>query len=100
MQNRSKQNGKNQAKIANANRWGCSVIKIVVPVSGGKDSQACLKLALGHYPANDVVGLFCDTGWEHPLTYQHIANMQRMYGVDIKTISAGRVIFTLISSRL
>lgn len=32
-------------------------IKIVVPVSGGKDSQACLKLAVSKYEKHEILGL-------------------------------------------
>lgn len=65
--------------------------RVVVPVSGGKDSQACLKLALEHYPADEVLGLFCDTKFEHPLTYEHIERMKAMYGVRIETVNNGSV---------
>lgn len=37
------------------------IIKCVVPVSGGKDSQACLKMASQMFEPGEVVGLFCDT---------------------------------------
>ena len=67
-------------------------IKVIVPVSGGKDSQACLKMALEEYPPQEVMGLFCDTKYEHPLTYQHILDMSEFYGVYIHTISGGSVI--------
>lgn len=67
------------------------MIKVVVPISGGKDSQACLKLALESYDKSKVMGLFCDTQFEHPLTYKHIENMRKMYGVKIETITAGSV---------
>ncbi|MFA5920065.1 MAG: phosphoadenosine phosphosulfate reductase family protein [Methylococcaceae bacterium] len=66
-------------------------IKIVVPISGGKDSQACLKLALMEYDKNEVLGLFCDTQFEHPITYAHIDKMRDMYGVKIERICAGSV---------
>lgn len=66
-------------------------IKVVVPISGGKDSQACLKLALQEYDKSEVIGLFCDTQFEHPLTYIHIENMRNMYGVKIERITAGSV---------
>lgn len=65
--------------------------RIVVPVSGGKDSQACLKLALQHYPADEVLGLFCDTKFEHPLTYEHIDRMRELYAVRIDTVNDGSV---------
>jgi 3'-phosphoadenosine 5'-phosphosulfate sulfotransferase (PAPS reductase)/FAD synthetase len=68
-----------------------SSVKILVPVSGGKDSQACLKLAIEQYGAPAVRGLFCDTGWEHPLTYQHVSNLRQWYSVQIDTVSAGSV---------
>jgi 3'-phosphoadenosine 5'-phosphosulfate sulfotransferase (PAPS reductase)/FAD synthetase len=67
------------------------VIRVVVPVSGGKDSQACLKLALQTYEPPQILGLFCDTGFEHPLTYSHIENMRDLYNVSIVRLSAGNV---------
>ena len=65
--------------------------KIVVPVSGGKDSQACLKMAVEEYGANQVIGLFCDTKWEHPLTYKHVKSLAKTYGINIYWINAGSV---------
>lgn len=67
------------------------MIKCVVPVSGGKDSQACLKLAIDAFGVSSVRGLFCDTQFEHPKTYAHIEFMRRHYGVIIETITAGSV---------
>jgi 3'-phosphoadenosine 5'-phosphosulfate sulfotransferase (PAPS reductase)/FAD synthetase len=67
------------------------MIKVVVPVSGGKDSQACLKLALQDYDKSEVLGLFFDTQFEHPLTYAHIDKMRDLYGVKIERICAGSV---------
>lgn len=67
------------------------MIKVVVPISGGKDSQACLKLALQDYDKSQVMGLFCDTQFEHPLTYAHIDTMRQIYGVKIERICAGSV---------
>lgn len=66
-------------------------IACVVPVSGGKDSQACLQLAVQQFGPSAVVGLFCDTKFEHPLTYQHIKTMADLYGVRIETVSRGSV---------
>lgn len=65
--------------------------QVVVPVSGGKDSQACLKLALSAYPRDAILGLFCDTNFEHYLTYAHVDWMKDFYGVQIETICAGSV---------
>jgi 3'-phosphoadenosine 5'-phosphosulfate sulfotransferase (PAPS reductase)/FAD synthetase len=67
-------------------------MKILVPVSGGKDSQACLKLAIQQHGAEHVVGLFCDTRFEHPLTYAHVDKLRTLYGVRIDTINAGSVV--------
>jgi len=68
-------------------------VKVVVPLSGGKDSQASLKLALQTYHYNEVRGLFCDTKFEHPLTYQHIDKLRWLYGpVQIDTVCGGSVL--------
>jgi len=66
-------------------------IKAVVPVSGGKDSQACLVLAVKEFGADNVLGLFCDTKFEHPETYKHVDRMRSLYGVKIETVCAGTV---------
>lgn len=68
-----------------------SKIKVVVPISGGKDSQCCIKLALKIYSPDEILGLFCDTKFEHPLTYLHIEEIKSLYGIEIKTINAGTV---------
>jgi len=65
--------------------------KVVVPVSGGKDSQACLKMAVSEVGADCVIGLFCDTQFEHPKNYAHIEKIRDLYGVEIRTICAGSV---------
>jgi 3'-phosphoadenosine 5'-phosphosulfate sulfotransferase (PAPS reductase)/FAD synthetase len=67
-------------------------MKILVPISGGKDSQACLELALQLFGVDDVRGLFCDTQFEHPITYSHIDWMRKHYGVQIDRVSGGSVL--------
>ena len=67
------------------------MIKCVVPISGGKDSQACLKLALQKFDQSEIIGLFCDTKFEHPKTYAHIEHMRTLYGVSIVTVNGGDV---------
>jgi 3'-phosphoadenosine 5'-phosphosulfate sulfotransferase (PAPS reductase)/FAD synthetase len=67
-------------------------IKCVVPISGGKDSQACLKLAIQSFEKAEIVVLFCDTGFEHPLTYDHLDKIEQLYGVSITKVSDGDVI--------
>ncbi len=65
------------------------MVEILVPVSGGKDSQACLKLAV--QSGKNVRGLFCDTQFEHPKTYAHIDWMAQHYDITIDRVTAGSV---------
>lgn len=67
------------------------LIRCVVPISGGKDSQTCLKLALDHFHKDEIIGLFCDTKFEHPITYEHITKIETLYGIKIERISDGDV---------
>lgn len=69
-----------------------SIIKCLVPISGGKDSQASLVLALREFSPDNIRGLFCDTRFEHPLTYAHIAWMESHYGVVIDRVCDGSVL--------
>jgi 3'-phosphoadenosine 5'-phosphosulfate sulfotransferase (PAPS reductase)/FAD synthetase len=66
-------------------------IEVVVPFSGGKDSQACLKIAINDHGADKVLALFCDTKFEHPDNYKHVERVGKLYGVQIKTVCAGSV---------
>lgn len=58
-------------------------MKIIVAFSGGKDSQACLIQAAQQYGSNKIEAVFCDTGWEHPDTYQHIHKVCEQIGVKL-----------------
>lgn len=69
-----------------------SIIKCVVPISTGKDSQVCLELALTQFDKSEIIGLFCDTQWESKTSYRHLIKMRSMYGVKIVRITAGSVI--------
>jgi 3'-phosphoadenosine 5'-phosphosulfate sulfotransferase (PAPS reductase)/FAD synthetase len=54
----------------------------IVPVSGGKDSQVVLSLAL-----KAGVPLVCvhqNTGYDHPDTYRQMEEMEKFYGVTIE----------------
>ncbi|AAT37754.1 phosphoadenosine phosphosulfate reductase [Burkholderia phage BcepB1A] len=66
--------------------------RIVIPISGGKDSQACLQLACAAHARHEILGLFCDTNFEHPKTYAHVEFMRKFYGVKIQSITAGSVL--------
>lgn len=61
-------------------------MKIVVSFSGGKDSQACLIWAVEKYGAKNVQAVFCDTGWEHELTYKHIKDTCSLMQVELITL--------------
>lgn len=78
-------------------------MKIIVPISGGKDSQASLKLAVDKCGSNNVKGMFCDTHNEHPKTYAHIEKMKLLYDVEINTVIddkfLGRNVWERIRSR-
>lgn len=68
------------------------VVKVVIPLSGGKDSQSCLKLARQRFAPQEIRGVLCDTQWEHPITYRHIERLRDLYGqIQIDTITAGSV---------
>lgn len=58
-------------------------MKILVFYSGGKDSQACLIKASKDYGSDKIQAVFCDTGWEHPLTYDHIKTTTSQLGVEL-----------------
>ena len=59
---------------------------VIVPVSGGKDSQVVLSLALKE--VRPVVCVHQNTGYDHPDTYAHIEDMEKFYGVRVEhTIS-------------
>ena len=61
-------------------------MKILVCFSGGKDSQACLIKACRDFGAANVEAVFCDTEWEHELTYQHIDYVVRSLGCKFTTL--------------
>lgn len=66
-------------------------MKIVVSFSGGKDSQACLIKSVNEYGKDKVTAVFCDTGWEHPKTYEHIQNVVKKLGVDLITLKNEKI---------
>lgn len=65
--------------------------RIIVPVSGGKDSATCLALAIDKVGAENVTAVFNDTGWEHPITYEYLTYLEERLGVKIhRTIGGNR----------
>lgn len=61
-------------------------MKVIVSFSGGKDSQACLIQACKEFGVNKVTAVFCDTGWEHELTYRHIDEVTKQLGVPLEVL--------------
>lgn len=60
----------------------------MVQFSGGKDSQASLIWAVKKYGKDNVVAVFCDTLWEHELTYKHIDYVVRDLDVQLITLKS------------
>lgn len=61
--------------------------KIIVPISGGKDSQATLTIAMEDKRGLEVIPVYYKTGWDHPETYSHIDKMMNFYNLKLeKTI--------------
>ena len=65
-------------------------MKVLVAYSGGKDSQACLLWAVEKYGAKNVTAIFCDTGWENPVTYQHIKETTDLLNVELVIVMSAR----------
>lgn len=63
-------------------------MKVIVCFSGGKDSQACLIQACKEFGAQNIEAVFCDTGWEHHLTYEHVKNVTQSLGVRLVTLKS------------
>lgn len=74
---------------------------IVVPVSGGKDSQLCLALALDTFPKEKIRAVHQSTGYDHPLTYEHLDWMEGFYDIKIEYTKSDKYtdIFDLIEKQ-
>jgi 3'-phosphoadenosine 5'-phosphosulfate sulfotransferase (PAPS reductase)/FAD synthetase len=60
-------------------------IKIIVQFSGGKDSMASL-LWVRNNISKDFITVFCDTGWESPITYDYIHDITEKLDLNLVTI--------------
>lgn len=63
-------------------------MKIPVTFSGGKDSHASLIWAVKKFGVKNIVAVFCDTGWEHQYTYDHIVSVCEKLGVELITLKS------------
>jgi 3'-phosphoadenosine 5'-phosphosulfate sulfotransferase (PAPS reductase)/FAD synthetase len=60
-------------------------MKTIVTFSGGKDSLAALLWIRNNFTKNFVT-VFCDTGWENPITYRYIEKVAEKLGLDLVTL--------------
>lgn len=63
-------------------------MKVIIPTSGGKDSQASLLWAIEKYGLKNCIAVFCDVGWEAPETYEHIKYLVENTGVTYFTVKS------------
>jgi len=63
-------------------------MKILVTYSGGKDSQASLIWAVKKYDTKNIEAVFCDTGWENPITYKHIIDTCKDLNVKLVIVQS------------
>jgi len=57
----------------------------MISMSGGKDSTATMLVAIDR-GAENIEALFCDTGNEHAVTYDHVGYLEQALGIPIKRI--------------
>lgn len=69
-------------------------MKVIVTFSGGKDSLAALLWTREHITKNFTT-VFCDTGWEHPLTYECVGWSE----IDKWAIKAHNAVFPELADR-
>ena len=65
-------------------------MKVVVAFSGGKDSLASLLWTIQEFGLSKIEAVFCDTGWEHELTYKHVAEIVELTGVKLTTVKSSK----------
>lgn len=63
-------------------------MKILVAYSGGKDSQASLIWSVKKYGAKSIEAVFCDTGWENPITHKHIIDTCKELNVKLVIVKS------------
>jgi len=63
-------------------------MKVLIFYSGGKDSQAAMIWAAKKYGVQNCEAVFMDTGWENPITYQHIVDTTKQIGIDLKILKS------------
>ena len=54
---------------------------IIASVSGGKDSTAVMLYL--REKGISFTPVFCDTGWEHPITYDYLSYLEKALDINI-----------------
>lgn len=62
-------------------------MKTIVTFSGGKDSLAALLWIRNNFTKNFTT-IFCDTGWESPITYHYIDSVVKKLSLDFVVLSS------------
>lgn len=62
-------------------------MKVIVTFSGGKDSLAALLWVREHITQNFTT-VFCETGWDHPSTYDYINRIADKLHLDLVTLKS------------
>lgn len=64
------------------------MIKHVISMSTGKDSEAVGKLAVDRCGRDNVIGILCDTGNEHHAVFEHRKYLEQALGIEIVILKA------------
>jgi len=62
-------------------------MKTIVTFSGGKDSLAALLWIRNNFTKNFTT-VFCDTGWENPITYRYINEVAEKLNLNLVTLKS------------
>ena len=62
-------------------------MRVIVTFSGGKDSLAAL-LWVRNNMTNNFTTVFCDTGWESPITYKYIEYVNQKLNLNLITLKS------------
>lgn len=58
--------------------------------------ERTVKLALKSFDKDELLFVFCDTGYEHPLTYSHVDWMEKEYGVQVVRLENKKSVYDLV----